>query len=119
MRKEFNTVVIKDGRARIGRDLLGELAGNRKLRFTIDYVSARTLHSSRPTHLIFTLTNCAGYRAMYFDKASKSPSVSLLSYLRVYCLPKNFFPDGVFSAARYAPNQIVVHLMKNGKGRKS
>lgn len=113
--KKLDTVKILANRMiRIGQGLIGDLAGNRELRFNIK------LGSKKSELILIPTLKVPGYRVIYYSKDAKSPSVSLIPFLKLFCLPENYFPVGEFSVKKNRQGHLVLDFSnpKNGGGEK-
>lgn len=107
MQKENTVKIGRENLMRVGRGLLGKLAGNRQLRFKIWY------DESQGTLVLKPVTRPPGWPVIYFSQKSKSPCVRLEPVRKLYALPADSFPEGEYEAES-AKGQIVVKI-KNGR----
>ena len=107
-----NTVrIYQNGMVRVGRDLLGKLAGDLRLRFKVEQLQQGKVLVLIPGQ------KPPGWPVTYFAKSAKSPSLSLVPFLKLYNLPRDYFPVGEFEAFCTARG-IVVDFDRQKKGRK-
>lgn len=89
--------VRKDGNIRIGQDLLGNMAGNRQLRFGISLSGGCLMFRPRIGKL--------GYPAFYSQPLSKSPFVRMAAFYRLMSMNK--IPSGVYRADKCGDSVCV------------
>lgn len=91
--------VYSNGALRISRDLLGEFAGDRRLRFSISVKEALLMF--KPSLL------SAGWPVYYGGDAAKSPRLNLRRFFRNMCMK---YPEPGVYHARCNQREIWVQL---------
>lgn len=109
---EPGTVRLRaSGEARIGQDLLGNLAGEKCLSFVLYYNPVAETLTFEPHR-----DACAGFAARYSRTHAKSPYVSLNRFLRRIGQSVHTLPVGVFKA-QVCEGNIVIPLRFRRRSR--